>query len=619
MTDSTTDLTLAGDFAEPTLQEWHEAVAKVINRNRPEDKQLSPDDSVKKLVTSTVDGLTIDPLYIRPEQEPAIGAPGLPPFTRGTTVRHGEMDAWDVRGLYENPDVATTHSEILEDLQRGVTSLWLRVDHDAIPADALADTLADVLLDLAKIEVSSSYDPEAAAEALLGVFEKSDKPKDQLSLNLGLDPIGFAALHGKPADLSGLEGWVKRLDGYTKSRAIVVDGTRYHNAGAGDVHEVAWLIATATEYARHLIDAGLSPDAAFDAISFRVTASCDQFATIARLRALRTLWNKVGEVLGVSDEHRGARQHAVTSWREMTRDDAYVNILRGTICTFAASVGGAEAITVLPFDTVHGLPTPMSRRIARNTQVVLAEESNIGRVNDPAGGSWMVEALTEQIEQAAWKKFQEVEAAGGMVKALEAGMVKQTLAELNERRGTLLRTRKLPITGVSEFPKVEESKLDVPARPEAPAFEGLPGVRDAQIFEDLRDRAAKAVGASVFLADLGTRRDFGGREGFASNLFHIAGLQTPSVEGGTTEEIVEAWKKAGTPVVCLCSSAKVYAQQGLEVANALKAAGATMVVLAGNPKELGEGDASAIDRSIALGVDVVETLEAVMDTMGVEK
>ncbi|MGL5247840.1 MAG: methylmalonyl-CoA mutase family protein, partial [Brooklawnia sp.] len=322
----------------------------------------------------------------------------------------------------------------------------------------------------------------------------------------------------------------------------------------------------------------------------------------------------------VSPAKRGARQHAVTSWREITRDDPSVNILRATIATFSAAVGGAEAITVLPFDTVWGLPNDFSRRLARNTQIVLAEESNIGRVNDPAGGAWYIESLTRQIAEAAWAEFGKIEAAGGMVAALAAGTIAETLDDLNAKRAKLLATRKLPVTGVSEFPNPGEAPItDRTQRPSAPQYAGLKWARDAEPFEALRDATA-GTEAKVFLACLGTRRDFGGREGFASNYFHIAGLATSQVEGGSTEQIVAAWQESGTPVACLCSSAKVYAVQGLEVATALKKAGAQQVLLAGNIKELGDVDSSGvIDGTIAMGMDVVAGLNGVLDTVGVTK
>ena len=614
------NLVLAGDFEAPSYEQWAAEVAKVLNKGRPEGKQLTSEKAIDRLRTRTVDGLVVEPIYTKQDAVGELGAPAAVPFTRGTTIRNGDMDAWDVRALHEDPDIAVTRQAIRTDLERGANSIWLRVDPDAIAASGVATSLAEVLLDLAKVDVSSHTDQVGAAEALLAVFEASDADKAELSLNLGLDPIGAAALNGGTPDLSNVSQWVQRLAGYSKSRAFVVDGTIYHNAGAGDVHEVAWLLATAVEYVRALVEQGVNVDDAFDSINFRVTAACDQVATIARLRALRTAWARVGEVFEVSPAKRGARQHAVTSWREITRDDPYVNILRATIATFSAAVGGAEAITVLPFDTVWGLPNDFSRRLARNTQIVLAEESNIGRVNDPAGGAWSIESLTRQIAEAAWAEFGKIEAAGGMVAALAAGTIAETLDDLNAKRAKLLATRKLPVTGVSEFPNPGEAPItDRTQRPSAPQYAGLKWARDAEPFEALRDATA-GTEAKVFLACLGTRRDFGGREGFASNYFHIAGLATSQVEGGSTEQIVAAWQESGTPVACLCSSAKVYAVQGLEVATALKKAGAQQVLLAGNIKELGDVDSSGvIDGTIAMGMDVVAGLNGVLDTVGVTK
>lgn len=616
------ELNLAGDFESPSMDQWQAAVAKVLNRGRPEDKQFTGEQSIARLRTTLVDGIEIEPVYTLDDAVEGLGAPGAMPFTRGTTVRNGDMDAWDVRALHEDGDTAFTREQVLADLERGVTSLWFRIDPDAVQAGDLANNLADVMLDLAKVEVSSRTDQKAAADALLAVYEGSGKDKAELSLNLGLDPIGLAARNGGTPDLAGLADYAKKLDGMPKSRAIVVDATVWHNAGAGDVHEMAWALATGVEYVRALVDQGLNVDEAFDTINFRVSATTDQFATIARLRALRTCWARIGEVFEVAADKRGARQHAVTSWREITRDDPYVNVLRGTIECFGAAVGGAEAVTVLPFDTAWGLPTGFSRRIARNTQIVLAEESNIGRVNDPAGGSWYVENLTKALAEAAWAEFQAVEAAGGMVAALAAGRMTSELEKVVAERTKRLATRKQPITGVSEFPKIDETAPDSRPRPEAPAAGGLEWHRDSEVFEGLRDRVAGSD-AKVFLACLGARRDFGGREGFASNFFHVAGLPTPSSEGGEPADVVKAWQEAGSPkVACLCSSAKVYATQALPVAKALKEAGAEKVMLAGNLKELGDSAAEAegvISGTISLGADAVTVLNDTLDTLGVAK
>ncbi|WP_027588087.1 methylmalonyl-CoA mutase small subunit [Acidipropionibacterium thoenii] len=617
-------LTLAGDFPAPTQEQWEAEVAKVFNRGRPEGKQLTFEQSLKRMEPTTVDGVQFEPMYTRADAPEHLGAPGVTPFTRGTTIKTGDMDAWDVRSLHEDPDADFTRKAIIADLERGVTSIWLRVGADAVKPEDIAGDLKDVLLNLAKVEVSSRDDQAAAANALLDVYSSSDLAPEELSFNLGIDPIGLAALNGTKADLSGMSEWVKKIEPYKNSRAFVADGTLYHNAGAGDVAELAWEIATAVEYVRALIEQGVSAEEAFDAINFRVTATHDQFLTISRLRALRVLWNRIGEVFEVPEAKRGARQQAVSSWRELTRDDPFVNILRGTISTFGAAVGGAEAITTLPFDGAIGLPrNQFTRRIARNTGIVLSEECNIGRVNDPAGGSFYVESLTKTLAEAAWSKFQEVEAAGGFAAFLADGKVEAELATLNAERAKRLATRKQPITAVSEFPMIGARSVEAKPFPPAAARNGLAWHRDSEVFEALVDRSGKAPERpEVFLACLGTRRDFGAREGFSAPMWHIAGIETPEVEGGSLEDIVSAFKKSGTTVVDLCSNKKVYADQGLAVAKALKEAGARKVYLSGAFKEFGDDAAEAeqvFDGRVAMGMDVVSVLSDTLDTLGVAK
>lgn len=615
------EVPLASEFPEPSYEQWTIEVAKVLNRGRLPEKQISPEAAIDKLRTHTIDGVDIEPVYSRESEVADLGYPGVAPFTRGTTIRTGAIDAWDVRALYEDPDVAYTKKSIKEDLERGVTSLWLRVDPDAIAAKDLPELLDGVHLNMVNVVVSSRTNQKEAAEALLGAIEKSSVAKDELSFSLGLDPIGFAALTGEAADVSDMAAWVGKLADYPKATPFVVDATVYDNAGAGDIAQLAWAIATGVEYVRALVEQGLSADQAFKAITFRVSANVDQFLTIARMRALRFMWNRVGEVFEVAEANRGAIQHAVSSWRDITRDDAPVNILRGTISTFSAAVGGVEAITTLPYDTIHGLPKELGRRVARNTGIILAEESNIGRVNDPAGGNWYVESLTSQLAEKAWALFQKVEAAGGMAKALADGLVEQDLAEINQARAKRLADRSLPKTAVSMFPQLEQPTLDVRPRPEAPKRAGLVWRRDSEVFEELRDAVAKVSPApAVFLACLGTRRDFGGREGFSAPLFQVAGLQTPSAEGSDVAEIAAKFAESGSKVAVLCSSKPVYQELAIPAAKALKEAGAKQIILAGSLKELGDQDyAGLIDGTIALGVDIVEVLGRTLDTLGVAR
>lgn len=615
-------LPLADGFAEVDLSAWEASVAKVLNRGRPQDKQISGDAAVDRLQITTVDGVPIDCLYTTDVQARPIGHPGVMPFTRGSGHRPTAVP-WGVRGRYDDPDVGVTRRSIMTDLEHGVTSLWLEVGEHAVRADELGLVLADVLLDLAPICVGSAGGVGAqveAAQALLGVWRDRGLVTRQARGHLGHDPIGAAARTGRPADPDAMVDAARACAAnYPGVGAVSVDLRPYHDAGAGDVDEVAFALATGVEYLRALEAGGLDPATAVRQLEFRLNATTDQFLTIAKLRALRRAWARVAQECGVPEPERGARIHAVTSYRMMSRDDPYVNVLRGTTACFGAAVGGADAITVLPFDTVAGLPEDLSRRIARNTQILLAEESNVGRVLDPAGGSWYVETLTDEIARRAWSAFGEIEARGGMARALADGDVEARLAATTAERDRRLARRTLPLTGVSMFPQVDEQPLMRVGRLE-PEGGGLPIHRDAEMFERLRDRSTAHVATTgsppeVFLACLGARRDFGARETFTSAFLAVAGLSTPRSEGGTPQEIGERAARCGARVAVLCSSTARYAEEGAQVAQALRAGGVERLYIAGRASELGD-HADCVDDALGVGVDVVAVLTQILDLLG---
>ena len=617
----TDNMVLAGDFPTSTREEWDREVLKVMNRKRPPGSELTIEQAIKRLTTTLVDGVTIDPLYDGADvaEDASIGYPDQTPFTRGSELPDPAAP-WVVTQLHEDPDATRTAAAILADLNAGATGIWLRVDPDAIAPGDVPNVLHTVIPDAAAISVSSITEQDKAAYALLG-FLQSNGAKNPTG-SLGIDPIGSSAVTGKPVALDHLKGWADKAKAYPGLKAFVVDVTPYDNAGAGDIDQLAFAVATGIEYVRALTDQGLSAAEAFATLTFRVAATADEFLTIARLRALRRLWARVGEVLDVPEAERGAVQQGVTSWRILSKDDPWVNLLRATTATFSAAVGGAEIMTVLPHDTVYGLPTTFSRRVARNIQLVIAEEAHAGAVKDPAGGAWVFESLTDQVATKAWARVQEIEALGGMKVALESGKVAEWISAVADERNARLATRKLPLTGVSMFPKADEEPLtDFFARPAAPAYEGLAPHRDAEIFEALRDRSrayAKANGKSpeVLLACLGERRDFGGREQFTSNLLLVGGIGFPELEGPSADEIVASAKEQGAKIVVLASSAKVYAEQALDAAKAAKAAGLE-VWIAGRITEIGSDEATQyIDGEIFDGMNVVAFLSSVLDKLG---
>ncbi|SFO21297.1 heterodimeric methylmalonyl-CoA mutase small subunit [Geodermatophilus obscurus] len=599
------ELSLAGGFAPADRDRWRELVAGVLRRAGREDLPDPVEDALRRTVAT---GVSVAPLYTAEDAgdlPTAVGVPGMPPFVRGARAgaapERGVPAGWDVRQRHAHPDVAVTREAVAADLENGVTSLWLVLGEGAVPPGALGDVLADVYLDLAPVAVSGGL---PAAEALLSLVEgRTDLAPGG---SLGLDPLGVHAASGEEQDLTGLAAVARRAP--AGWRTVVVDATVYADAGATAVEELGCSLAASVAYLRALTDAGLPVDQAFGALEFRYSASADQFTTIAALRAARRLWDRVGEVSGASPEVRAQRQHAVTSSVMTTRRDPWVNMLRTTVACFAAGVGGADVVTVQPFDAALGLPDAFSRRIARNTQNLLVEEGHLGRVLDPAGGSWYVESLTDQLARAAWDWFTEVERAGGLVAALSSGLVRDRLAAAWDRRARRLATRAEAITGVSEFPNLTER---LPQRQPAADLHpsgGLPRVRAAQEYEELRDRAdAAPQRPRVYLATLGPVARHTARAGFAGNLFQAGGVETPAGDGAS------GLADAGTTVACVCGTDADYAESAAALAAGLRAAGATQVWLAGKPSLAVDG----VDGYVYAGCDALDVLRTVHAQLGI--
>jgi methylmalonyl-CoA mutase len=600
------ELALAAEFAQATRDQWRELVAGVLRKAGRDELPDPVEDALRRTVAT---GVTVAPLYTAEDAgdlPAAVGVPGLPPFVRGarpgTAPEAGVPGGWDVRQRHADPDAATTREAVLADLENGATSLWLVLGEGAIPVDALPDVLDGVHLDLAAVGVQGG---EPAAEAFLSLV--GGRTDLAAGGSLGLDPLGLEAASGEPQDLSGLAGFARRAAAHPGLRSVVVDATVFHDAGASAVEELGCSLAAGVAYLRALTDAGLAVDEAFGQLEFRYAASADQFTAIAGLRAARRLWDRIGEASGASAEARAQRQHAVTSSVMTTRHDPWVNLLRTTIACFAAGVGGADVVTVQPFDAALGLPDALSRRIARNTQSLLVEEGSLARVLDPAGGSWYVESLTEELAQAAWAWFTEIERAGGLRAALASGLVAERIAAAWEKRSQRLARRLDAITGVSEFPNPAEK---LPARqpaPEVPPTGGLPRVRAAAAFEELRDAAeAGEPRPAVYLATIGPIARHTTRATFAGNLFQAGGLRTPSADGAT------GFADAGTTVACICGADKDYESAAAGLAAELRQAGATSVWLAGKPALEVDG----VDGYVYAGCDALRVLRTVHRQLG---
>jgi methylmalonyl-CoA mutase len=616
-----TDLSLAADFPPARREEWLKLVDGVL-KGAPFEKRL---------VSRTHDGLTIEPLY-----SPEVASPPL-------AARPGGAP-WQVLQRVDHPDPAVANAEALHDLENGATGLVL-VFAGAVGANgygtspdkaALARVLDGVQL-AARISLELQISPPAkdAAAHLAAIVKERGNAPDATDIRFGLDPLGAMAtgwsIAGWPEIAPYFAAMVKDLAGQGfRGPFAVADGRVVHNAGGSETQELAYVLAVAVSYLRALETGGLTLDAARRAIFFRLSADADQVLSIAKFRAARKLWARVEEACGLAAGH--VFISAETAWRMMTKHDPWVNMLRGTIAVFAAGVGGADAVTVLPCTNALGLPDRFARRIARNTQLILLEESNLARVADPAAGSGGVEKLTKQLCSGAWSLFQEIEKAGGVWSALQSGLLQKKVAAVVAAREKAIATRKEPLTGISEFPNIHESPVSVlPVPPVAlkrgsALVEPLKPIRLAESFERLReasDRAFAQTGAwpKIFLANLGRIAEFNARATFAKNFFEAGGIEAVSNDGfamadGKTDlpALVATFKASGAKLACLCSSDRVYP---VEAARALAAAGATQIYLAGRPGDLEAALKEAgVKNFIFVGCDALALLSAAHATIG---
>ncbi|QES47698.1 methylmalonyl-CoA mutase [Streptomyces venezuelae] len=626
-------LSLAAEFPDATHEQWQRLVEGVLRKSGKEASGTAAEDA---LSTQLEDGLRTRPLYTAvpaattaataaptpAEARPETGLPGFAPFVRGGRAAGNVASGWDVRQRLVHTDPARLNEAVLADLENGVTSLWITVGQGGIPVSGLARALDGVYLDLAPVALDAGAEYAEAAAELLRLYAERGVPAEAVHGSLGADPLGHEARTGEALDPApALELARQNAAGRPGLRTFTVDALPYHEAGGSAAEELGLSLATGVAYLRALTEGGLSTEAAFGQLEFRYAATADQFLTIAKLRAARRLWARIAEASG-APEAGAQRQHAVTSPVMMTRRDPWVNMLRTTVACMAAGVGGADSVTVLPFDHELGLPDAFARRIARNTSTVLLEESHLARVIDPAGGSWYVEQLTDELAQAAWEFFQTVEKAGGQAAALRSGLVAERLAATWATRSKRLATRREPVTGVSEFPLLSEK---LPAREPAPAAAsgGLPRVRRDEAYEALRARsdahlAATGARPRIFLAALGPAAAHTARATFAANLFQAGGIEAVhdpvSVDPETAGPAFAASGADGGMAV-LCSSDALYEEQAAAVSSALRAAGATTVFLAGRP---GTAEA-AVDEYVFAGCDAVAVLSSVLDRMGVAR
>ncbi len=647
---------MSRSFALPTYEMWVSAA-----------QAASKDDSLDALTTTTHDGLVIEPLYTpdtsggwlaggaASARVAALAARSARSASGG--VNSGTVTAsggWQIRSTINLPsdlldplsddDAAESAATAAgEELAGGVDALTLGNGWSEQPGQSRAVLLRAVLeTATAADKAPAIYLQSGARLAAAKEFAEQLQGAGITQGSLGLDPIG-AAFETKPGRDAGLndrlraeleEAELEETASYVAAharaqppglRALALDGTAYNEAGAGDIEELGALLANATLWLRLLTSAGLDAASAAAQIEFTITASADVFVVVAKCRALRRCWAQILDACGVGEAIATMSLHAIASTAMMSRDDPWVNVLRGTTAALAASLGGADAVTLLPLDAAGGAAQAQStqaqstqaqlgRRIARNTQLILLQESQTNAVIDPAGGSWFVEDLTEQIAQRAWHRFTSIEAAGGIVaETTSNGDLRAAIAETAQRRAAAIATQQQVLVGVNEFAYLEQLELADTGLTETLGETSSHG-RWAEPFEQLR---AKAIAAPIamFVAALGKPSDSSARANFAKSLFEAGGIATIIPEANfdgpadvVAADTAAAFAKSQAQLACICSSDEIYATQAAKVVADLKSAGAVRVYIAGDAASGTASDAGGGAELIAPGCDALQVL-----------
>ena len=581
---------------------------------------------LERLVSRTAEGLRVEALH--PSEPMALPGRAL------LLARAG----WTISAEYSEPDAATAGAAIADDLRRGAQAVWIRLDepgpvglHGVVVRDVedLNKLLAGVDPTRTPVTLAVGADGSRVKAMLTAVLAARGLAVAELRGLLGCDPLGALARRGSIAgsieqalsDMSEVAGWARASA--PGLRTALVDVGAYHDAGATAADQLAALLATGVAYLRALTAGGASVAEATRQMSFAVAVGRDLFLEIAKLRAARLCWARVVAACGGDASAQRMHLHARGSWRERTAIDPWVGLLRGTGETVAAAIGGADSIATTPMDAALGEPGALGRRLAVNTQIILAEESQLGRVADPAGGAGQFESLTDQLARAAWTRFQRIEAAGGMVAALRGGVVQAAVAEAAKAQAQAVASVRVPIVGVSRFAAKDERPTGARAVQRSTGTDvagervtPLVRTRLAEPFEALRAASRRE---RVALVAVGEPAQWRARVEFCRAYFEVGGFEVVETAGTLAlAQAVQQFTETGARAAVICSADAMYPTIVPALVPLLREAGATVVLVAGRPRDHVEAlMAAGVDLFVQLGGDAPALLGALQQRLEV--
>lgn len=588
-------------------------------------------DFNKKLVWKTNEGFDVNPFYRAEDNEtlPYINSlPGRFPYLRGTKTTNND---WLIRQDIEVFRYSDANRKALSILNRGVDSLGFVIsDPESVGIVNFRMLLERIHLEAIELNIFCNGKAKEILDILCTLIDEKRVSHQKIRGAIEADPIGRMIVNGKlcipiEAGLDYLASLTESSSVLPHFRTIHLNAASFSNAGSDLAEELAFGLSMGSEYMSQLTSRNISADLAASKIRFSFGTGSGYFTEIAKLRAARLLWSVI--LNGYKTEDSRMEIHSVTTRSNKCVYDPYVNMLRTQTEAMSAILGGADSLTVEPFDKVFRNPDDFSERIARNQQLILKEESYFDKVADPAAGSYYIENITSLLAEKAWKIFLEIEGNGGFLESLKSGYIQKKVKESAEKRRKDYAVRKSVLLGTNQYPDNHESVsstvdqervLGKRTFEEDLSVEPVISFRGSEEYEKIRiavDNSGKRP--SVFLLQVGNPAMRKARAQFSAGFFGCAGYQVIDNQGfKSAGEGTEAALESKADIVVICSSDEEYMQFAPEISEALK--GKTIVVIAGNPPSAEELKSRGLELFIHLRSDVPEMLRNFNRLLGVK-
>jgi methylmalonyl-CoA mutase len=609
------------EFPPISTKEWQDKITT----------DLKGADFERKLVWRTIEGFSVQPYY-RAEHLENLNhlkyVPGEFPYVRGNKAK---CNSWYIRQDINANDAKVANEKALDVLMKGVDSLGFETCcKDEFTGEEFEILLKDISIADIELNIIDATAAHPFVDFLKAKIEKENIDKNEVKGSVDFDPMFHLTTNGnfckaQTEVFDTATELIEKAKDLPKFRTIGVNGAMFTNAGATIVQELAFALAMGNQYLNLLTEKGLDIDTVAENIKFNFGVSTNYFMEIAKFRAARMLWSKIVAAYEPKNlEVAKMNIHASTSKFNQTIYDPYVNMLRGTTESMSATIAGVDSLSVTPFNKAFESETEFSDRIARNTQILLKEESYFDKIADPSGGSYYIENLTNSVAEHAWKLFQDIEAKGGYVEAFKAGFIQDQVTESANKRNMNIATRREILLGTNQYPnaleKIEaniEEKCCTSTKRDDAIAEPIKMFRGAEQMETLRLKTERAKETpKVFLLTIGDLTMRKARAGFASGFFACAGFEVIDNLGfKSVEEGVKAAMDQKANIVVVCSSDDEYTEAAPAVLEQL--GDKAITVVAGYPKSIDELKAKGLKHFIHVKSNLIDTLQGFQNELGI--